>query len=140
MPFLSVSLPRSDIFSQFLFRSFLTLKSLPLFQETPSGRKKIIPVGSDFESSPSPESPRGSHFVPDSSKSPMASPRKSISSSNINSMSNNRNSFDSKSIAEEDEPAEVTGKKKKSIGLKLKSSYSKFCMINFFSFFLRRAG
>ena len=26
-------------------------------QETPTGRKKIIPVGSDFEGSPSPETP-----------------------------------------------------------------------------------
>lgn len=65
------------------------------FQETPSGRKKkIIPV-SDFESSPSPESPR--------------SPR------------------DDHGFPVEDK-AEVIGdemdKKRKSIGLKLKSSYS----------------
>ena len=35
----------------------LTFDNLGYSQETPSGRKKIIPVQSDFESSPSPEQP-----------------------------------------------------------------------------------
>ena len=46
---------------------FINLK-FHLPQETPSGgRKKIIPVGSDFESSPSPETP-GSPVTPSPAK------------------------------------------------------------------------
>ena len=81
-----------------------------LLQETPSGRKKIIPVGSDFDSSPSPESPRGSanNTSAETAPSPFKkSPTKSLLSKD--------QSFE----AEDD-----VDKKRKSIGLKLKTSYS----------------
>ena len=88
-----------------------------MLQETPSGRKKIIPVGSDFDSSPSPESPRGSAntSADTAAASPAAAPSP-FKKSPTKSLLGKDQSFE----AEDD-----VDKKRKSIGLKLKTSYSK---------------
>ena len=89
-----------------------------VLQETPSGRKKIIPVGSDFESSPSPESPRGSaNMGADTTTSSSTAPspfKKSPTKSLLGG-----------SAAQSFEAEDDVEKKRKSIGLKLKTSYSK---------------
>ena len=89
-----------------------------ILQETPSGRKKIIPVGSDFESSPSPESPRGSaNMGADTTTSSSTAPspfKKSPTKSLLGG-----------SAAQSFEAEDDVEKKRKSIGLKLKTSYSK---------------
>ena len=95
---------------------------LSFLQETPSGRKKIIPVGSDFDSSPSPESPRGSAntTADTTATSPAAAPspfKKSPTKSLLGG------SKDQSFEAEDD-----VDKKRKSIGLKLKTSYSEYAI------------
>ena len=87
----------------------------PMLQETPSGRKKIIPVGSDFDSSPSPEPPRGSANTSADTSATSAAPSP-FKKSPTKSLLGKDQSFD----AEDD-----VDKKRKSIGLKLKTSYSK---------------
>lgn len=84
-------------------------------QETPSGRKKIIPVGSDFESSPSPESPRNAA----TEQMNFNEADDAISHSNKNHKKNNK-----KSGSKDDSYEHERDEGKKSIGLKLKTSYS----------------
>ena len=87
-------------------------------QETPSGRKKIIPVGSDFDSSPSPESPRGSaNTTADTTATSPAAPSPFKKSPTKSLLGGKDQSFE----VEDD-----VDKKRKSIGLKLKSSYSEY--------------
>lgn len=85
-------------------RTFETEKEL----EAPVGRKKIIPVQSDFESSPSPESP----------SSPIDSPLPGRYNASKFSKSHSQGQF--KYPKENDELEQ----KRKSIGMKLKSTYS----------------
>merc|ERR1719412_99465 len=90
-------------------------KAMAIPEETPSGRKKIIPVGSDFDSSPSPESPRGSaNTSADTTATSPAAPSP-FKKSPTKSLLSKDQSFE----AEDD-----VDKKRKSIGLKLKTSYS----------------
>ncbi|XP_059090359.1 rab11 family-interacting protein 1-like isoform X3 [Tigriopus californicus] len=87
-------------------------------QETPSGRKKIIPVGSDFESSPSPESPRSTFETPNVSRN------SSSVSKNESHHSVSRNSSSvSKSTPDPGPDSLDEEKKRKSIGLKVKTGY-----------------
>jgi len=85
-----------------------SLSSLPSYNEATedsAGKKKIIPVQSDFESSPSPENPSS----PISSPSLYQKNRFRMSQSTIN-------------LARQD--SGELERKKKSLGLKLKTSYS----------------
>ncbi len=135
-------------------------------QETPHGRKKIIPVGSDLESSPSPESPRvGGGPVdtstPTKTKSvggrrtlSSASLRQSLSSQHFNGSGGGGSNRRLKEEAEDaldgrrggredggddDVFDERQDKKNKSatIGMKLKSSYSKSIGGTIFSILLK---
>lgn len=99
-----------------------------MIKETPQGRKKIIPVNSDFETSPSPESPTSPVESPFSTAKKPNTARRStteLSSSVINTSHAKVPKSQSSARMFDDVTNEMEkDKKSKSIGLKLKNSYS----------------
>eukprot|EP00095_Tigriopus_kingsejongensis_P002153 maker-scaffold248_size238799-snap-gene-1.26 protein:Tk02153 transcript:maker-scaffold248_size238799-snap-gene-1.26-mRNA-1 annotation:"rab11 family-interacting protein 1" len=102
-------------------------RALTPTQETPTGRKKIIPVGSDFESSPSPESLRNTSAESTDRTLNSSVSRNSSSVSKSGSPHSVSRNGSSVSKSGQDHDSSENGdeeKKRKSIGLKLKTSYS----------------